>query len=77
MLIVMQTNGLLAAAIFRISASGIPRGSASFRLFRRSVSSDFWFAGEVMMTSRNGLPISVGPMSTTESLPPPCFSRSR
>ncbi len=77
MLIVMQTTGLVAAAIFFASASPKPRGSLSLSVFSRRVSRFFWLAGEVTMTSRKGFPISVGPMSMTFTAPPPCFSSRR
>ena len=76
MLIVWQMTTLPSATIRLISASGTPRGSLSLRFICRNSSSLAWLAGEVMMTSRNGLPISVGPMLTTLSLPPLSFSSS-
>ena len=55
MLIVMQTTGLVAAAIFFASASLMPRGSLSFSVFSRSVSRFFWLAGDVTMTQQEGV----------------------
>ncbi len=71
-----QMTALPSPTSFLTSCSASPRGSLICVFTCLSRSSLARLFGEVMITSRKGLPMVVGPMFTTLSLPPPSFSSS-
>src|SRR6266699_1362578 len=63
----METTALARRRIRSASWSESPRGSQRRRLSRRISSRRDWFAGEVMVTTRNGRPSVVRPTSSART----------